>query len=165
MEEVPEQPKAVTGSTEPRAADELIKLIVKLRWMGLEDEADGIERQVSSLSVRAAECVVAAPHDTDEWCVSNIRIPLRHGTRRHQAFVRERDDLKRIRVPGEEQVDVEEWSRLSAPRSGGRRLGARDISRISRGALFDGSLPRKGRGRSEQDECALIPAGATIEES
>jgi hypothetical protein len=43
----------------------LIKLIVKLLWMGLEDEADCIESQVSSLSVRAAECVVAAPHEID----------------------------------------------------------------------------------------------------
>lgn len=56
---------AQTSSPEQRAADEMIKLIIKLRWMGLEEEADCIQRQVLSLSVRAAESVVAAPRETD----------------------------------------------------------------------------------------------------
>ena len=54
MDAIPEQPKAAAGSPERRAADELIKLVIKLRWMGLEEEADCIERQMSSLRVRAA---------------------------------------------------------------------------------------------------------------
>jgi hypothetical protein len=65
VEQILAQPEASAGSPEQRAADELIKLIIKLRWMGLEEEADCIERQVSLLSLRAAGCVVAVPHETD----------------------------------------------------------------------------------------------------
>jgi hypothetical protein len=37
------QTKASARSPEQRAADEMIKLIIKLRWMGLEEEADCIQ--------------------------------------------------------------------------------------------------------------------------
>lgn len=65
MEKTLGQSKASRRSPEQRATDELIKLIVKLRWMGLEEEADCIERQVSSLPVRAAENGLAKPSETD----------------------------------------------------------------------------------------------------
>jgi hypothetical protein len=57
--------KATARRLELRAADEMIKSIIKLRWMGLEEEADRIQRQVTSLSVRAAGTVVATPRETD----------------------------------------------------------------------------------------------------
>jgi hypothetical protein len=57
--------KAFARRLEQRAADEMIKSIIKLRWMGLEEEADRIQRQVSSLSFRAAGSVLAAPRETD----------------------------------------------------------------------------------------------------
>jgi hypothetical protein len=63
MERTPGQSKAAGTSPEQRATDELVKLIIKLRWMGLEEEADCIERQVSSLPIRAAE--LAKPRETD----------------------------------------------------------------------------------------------------
>jgi hypothetical protein len=44
-------------------ADELIKLIRKLRWMGLEAEAE--QAQAALRSIPAADTVLAAPHDTD----------------------------------------------------------------------------------------------------
>jgi hypothetical protein len=60
-----EPSKASVRSPEQRAADELIRLITKLRWMGLEEEADCIERQVSSLPVRGAESGPEKPRETD----------------------------------------------------------------------------------------------------
>jgi hypothetical protein len=60
-----ESSKASVRSPEQRAADELIRLITKLRWMGLEEEADCIERQVSSLPVRGAENGLEKPRETD----------------------------------------------------------------------------------------------------
>lgn len=60
-----EPSKASVSSPEQRAADELIKLITKLRWMGLEEEADCIERQVSSTPIRSAENGREKPRETD----------------------------------------------------------------------------------------------------
>jgi hypothetical protein len=60
-----EPSKASVRSPEQRAADELTRLITKLRWMGLEEEADCIERQVSSLPVRGAENGLEEQRKTD----------------------------------------------------------------------------------------------------
>ena len=65
MERTLDQSKASARSPEQRATDELVKLIIKLRWMGLEEEADCIERQISSLPDRAAEIGHANPRETD----------------------------------------------------------------------------------------------------
>jgi hypothetical protein len=50
---------------EQRASKELVRLIVKLRWMGLEDEADCIEKQVSALTFPITDSVCAAPGEID----------------------------------------------------------------------------------------------------
>ena len=52
------------GLAEQRASNELVKLVRKLRWMGMEEEAEGKENE---LSVRrtATDSVVASPRDTD----------------------------------------------------------------------------------------------------
>jgi hypothetical protein len=50
-------------STEQRRTNETIKKIRKLRWMGLESEAEGL--QITLRDVRQGDCVVAQPHDTD----------------------------------------------------------------------------------------------------
>jgi hypothetical protein len=47
----------------PRAATELIKRIRKLRWIGMDEEADLLQLQLESCG--AAPVVVAAPKDTD----------------------------------------------------------------------------------------------------
>ncbi len=44
-------------------ANELIKLIRKLRWMGMEEEAERAETALGGVS--PADSVLAAPHDTD----------------------------------------------------------------------------------------------------
>jgi hypothetical protein len=53
------------STPEQRASDELVRLIIKLRWMGLEEEANCIERRLMSSSVGAGESVLAEPHETD----------------------------------------------------------------------------------------------------
>jgi hypothetical protein len=50
-------------SAEHRASNELIKLIRKLRWIGMEKEAEGVETALRGVS--PADSVLAAPHDTD----------------------------------------------------------------------------------------------------
>jgi len=58
-------PTKALAATEQRAADELIKLITKLRWMGLDEEANCIERRLLSCPVRPGESVLAEPRETD----------------------------------------------------------------------------------------------------
>jgi hypothetical protein len=44
--------------------DELVKLICKLRWIGMEDEAERLSRQLTRQEA-ATDSVVASPHATD----------------------------------------------------------------------------------------------------
>ena len=53
------------GLAEPRTANELVKLIRKLRWMGLEREAEKVENQLILRKVEAADSVIAASRETD----------------------------------------------------------------------------------------------------
>jgi hypothetical protein len=50
-------------SAEQRASSELVKLIRKLRWIGMEREAERL--QTVLCRIPAADSVLAAPHDTD----------------------------------------------------------------------------------------------------
>jgi hypothetical protein len=52
-------------SPEQRASDELVRLIVKLRWMGLDEEANCIERRLLSCPADAGQTVLAEPQETD----------------------------------------------------------------------------------------------------
>jgi hypothetical protein len=54
-------PSIVTS--EQRASNELIKLIRKLRWIGLDNEATAMERRL--LSCPVGPCVLAEPRETD----------------------------------------------------------------------------------------------------
>jgi hypothetical protein len=65
MEIRPDQQKPPNGLAEQRASNELVKVIRKLRWMGLEAEAEKAENQLILRDVRAADSVVAAARDTD----------------------------------------------------------------------------------------------------
>ncbi len=64
MEMRHEQQKPPDGLVERQTSNELAKLIQKLRWMGLEEEAVRVQDE---LNVRqpAAACVVAAWQETD----------------------------------------------------------------------------------------------------
>jgi hypothetical protein len=46
-------------------ANELIRLIRKLRWMGMEEEAERAQTELAECGFRPADSVLAAPRDTD----------------------------------------------------------------------------------------------------
>ncbi len=48
-----------------RASNELVKLIRKLRWMRMEEEAKKAENQLILCNVLAADSVVARSRETD----------------------------------------------------------------------------------------------------
>jgi hypothetical protein len=58
----PEQHLA-DSSGEQRSASELVERIRKLRWMGMEDEAQRL--QIALRRIKHTDCVLAAPRDTD----------------------------------------------------------------------------------------------------
>ena len=47
------------------ASDETVKLIRKLRWIGREDEARNMERELSEMPPMGRGCVLAEPINTD----------------------------------------------------------------------------------------------------
>jgi hypothetical protein len=59
-----EQQKPPDGSARQQA-NELIRLIRKLRWMGMEEEAQRVQSELDRCSVRPADSVLAAPPETD----------------------------------------------------------------------------------------------------
>ena len=65
MEMRHEQQKTSEGSAEQRASNELVKLIRKLRWLGMEKEAKKVENQLTLCNVLAADSVVARSRETD----------------------------------------------------------------------------------------------------
>ena len=65
MEMPHNQQKPPDGLGEQRASNELVKLIRKLRWMGLEREAEKVENQLILRKVQAADSVIAASRETD----------------------------------------------------------------------------------------------------
>jgi hypothetical protein len=58
------QPQQRTAAN-AAAPNETIKLIRKLRWIGMEEEAQKLERELSAREEVAADSVVATPRDTD----------------------------------------------------------------------------------------------------
>jgi hypothetical protein len=60
-----EEGASMERSSEQRASDELVRLIRKLRWIGLESEAESMERELTTRAVPAADSVVATPRETD----------------------------------------------------------------------------------------------------
>jgi hypothetical protein len=52
-------------SSEQRASNDIVKLIRKLRWVGLENEAGSMERELTARAVPAADTVIAIPRETD----------------------------------------------------------------------------------------------------
>lgn len=57
----PDRPADVSG--EQKSARELVKRIRKLRWMGMEEEAQRL--QIALRRIEDTDCVLAAPRDTD----------------------------------------------------------------------------------------------------
>jgi hypothetical protein len=55
----------VEVTTEQREAAEVIKLIRKLRWIGMENEAQELQDVLSGLPSPRTGSLVAGPHSTD----------------------------------------------------------------------------------------------------
>jgi hypothetical protein len=51
------------GANEPRTSREVVELIRKLRWIGMEGEAERLE--VALRHTSGTDCVLAVPRDTD----------------------------------------------------------------------------------------------------
>ena len=57
--------KSPDASVEQRASNDLIRLIRKLRWMGMDDEAKRVQTELKQRDVPAEDSVLARPRDTD----------------------------------------------------------------------------------------------------
>jgi hypothetical protein len=64
METSREQRKPPDVSAQHQA-NELIRLIRKLRWMGMEEEAERVHAELAQCGAQPADSVVAAPRETD----------------------------------------------------------------------------------------------------
>ena len=58
-------PQSLDVSAEQRTPNELIHLIRKLRWIGMEDEAKIVEAQLATCGDRSGGNVISGPRDTD----------------------------------------------------------------------------------------------------
>jgi len=65
METLDGQEKSPDDVAGLQTSNEIVKLIRKLRWMGLENEAETLEKQLTLCAVTAGDSVVAASRDTD----------------------------------------------------------------------------------------------------
>ncbi len=65
MEMSLEQQKPPDALAEQRASNKLVKLIRKLRWMGMEEEAERVQMELAQRGVPPADSVVAAARETD----------------------------------------------------------------------------------------------------
>ncbi len=61
----PQMGSAPDVSVEQKIASELVKRIRKLRWIGMEDEAELVQVEFASLSITPIEPVIAVPRETD----------------------------------------------------------------------------------------------------
>jgi hypothetical protein len=60
----PKQQNPPDVSAKQRTSNELVKLIRKLRWMGMEEEAERVQAELAHSDV-SADSVLAASRETD----------------------------------------------------------------------------------------------------
>jgi len=63
--ETPHEQQPPDTSARQRASNELVKLIRKLRWMGMEDEAQGLQKELEQRHATPADSVLATAAETD----------------------------------------------------------------------------------------------------
>ena len=51
--------------SEQRTSNEVVKLIRKLRWMGMDEEAKVLENQLALDGFPVADCVIGGSRETD----------------------------------------------------------------------------------------------------
>jgi hypothetical protein len=65
MDMSPERQIASDTAALESSSNELIKLICKLRWIGMEAEAERLSQELTRRSTAADDSVVATPAETD----------------------------------------------------------------------------------------------------
>jgi hypothetical protein len=63
--ETPRKGPPSDSSARRRASNELVKLIRKLRWLGMEEEAQDLEDELRRRHAAAADSVLATAAETD----------------------------------------------------------------------------------------------------
>ena len=63
--ETPRKQQPSDISARQRASNELVKLIRKLRWLGMEEEAQGLQKELERRRATAADSVLATAAETD----------------------------------------------------------------------------------------------------
>jgi hypothetical protein len=58
-------PDASDTSSTDKAPNEMIRLIRKLRWMGMEEEAKGLQQELTRRHATTADSVLATPAETN----------------------------------------------------------------------------------------------------
>jgi len=62
---MPLEQQAPDASAVQKASNELVKLIRKLRWIGLDEKAQGLESELARRRTTAADSVLATTAETD----------------------------------------------------------------------------------------------------
>lgn len=65
METPIEQQPSSQNPAQQSASNDLVKLIRKLRWIGMEEEAEHLEVELMHRPAPAADSVLATPRETD----------------------------------------------------------------------------------------------------
>jgi hypothetical protein len=66
-----ERPMATTREQPPdmsvahQTSNDLVKLIRKLRWIGMDDQAEGLQKELEQRRATTADCVIATSGETD----------------------------------------------------------------------------------------------------
>jgi hypothetical protein len=60
-----EQQQPSDNAAPQRTSNELIKLVRKLRWMGMDEEAERLQTELTQRRMAAADSVVATLNETD----------------------------------------------------------------------------------------------------
>jgi hypothetical protein len=63
--ETPRKRRPSDTLTRQRAANELVKLIRKLRWLGMEEEAQGLQNELARRRTTATDSVLTTAAETD----------------------------------------------------------------------------------------------------
>jgi hypothetical protein len=63
--ETPREQQPPDTSARQRASNELVKLIRKLRWIGMEEEAQGMQNELERRRATAADSMLATTAETD----------------------------------------------------------------------------------------------------
>jgi hypothetical protein len=63
--ETPRKRQPSDTSARQKASNELVMLIRKLRWLGMEEEAQGLENELGRRRAAAADNVLATAAETD----------------------------------------------------------------------------------------------------